>query len=123
MSVGMAQSLALFPGTSCSAATIMGGLCAAIDRAAATEFSFLLSFPVMLAATVFDLLKHRKDLDSGMAAILAVGFVVSFIVALVVVKWLIQYVQRHNFTVFAVYRILFGGALLALVLTHHFPAV
>ena len=122
LAVGLAQILALFPGTSRSAATIMGGLCAGIDRPAATEFSFLLSFPVMLVASAFVLIKDRKILDQGMAAILALGFVVSFVVALIVVKWLIRYVQRHNFTLFAVYRILFGGALLALVLTHHLPA-
>ena len=76
----------------------------------------------MLVASAFVLIKDRKILDQSMTAILALGFVVSFVVALIVVKWLIRYVQRHNFTLFAVYRILFGGALLVLVLTHHLPA-
>lgn len=120
--VGLAQMLSLVPGTSRSAATIMGGLCAGIDRPAATEFSFLLSFPVMLAASGFDLYKHRSVLDRGMTLSLLVGFAVSFIVAAAVVRWLIRYVQRHNFTYFAVYRIVFGLALLGMVLTHHLPA-
>lgn len=120
--VGLAQILSLIPGTSRSAATIMGGLCAGIDRPAATEFSFLLSFPVMVAACGFDLLKHRKVLDGSMTLTLLVGFVVSFIVAAAVVRWLIRYVQRHNFTYFAVYRIAFGLALLAMVLSHRLPA-
>lgn len=120
--VGLAQMLSLIPGTSRSAATIMGGLCAGLERPTATEFSFLLSFPVMVAASGFDLLKHRDVLDKGMIGLLLVGFVVSFIVALAVVRWLIRYVQRHDFTWFAAYRIVFGMALLALVLTHHMPA-
>lgn len=119
--VGLAQMLSLIPGTSRSAATIMGGLCAGIDRPAATEFSFLLSFPVMLAASVFALLKHRGVLDRGMTLTLLIGFVVSFVVAAAVVRWLIRYVQRHDFTWFAVYRIGFGLALLGLVLTHRLP--
>lgn len=120
--VGLAQMFSLVPGTSRSAATIMGGLCAGIDRPAATEFSFLLSFPVMIAASGFDLFKHRTVLDRSMALTLLVGFVVSFLVAAAVVRWLIRYVQRHNFTYFAVYRIVFGLTLLAMVLTHRLPA-
>jgi undecaprenyl-diphosphatase len=122
LAVGLTQMLALIPGTSRSAATIMGGLCAGMDRPTATEFSFLLSFPVMLAASGYDLFKSRHLLDGSMVMTLVVGFVVSFLVAAAVVKWLIRYVQRHKFTPFAVYRIVFGGALLALVLTHHIPA-
>ena len=114
--VGCAQVLSLFPGTSRSAATIMGGLFAGIERPTATEFSFLLSFPTMMAATIFKLWQSRHVLhDADIRGALAVGFVVSFVVALAVVKWLIRYVQTHNFTVFAVYRILFGGLILYLV--------
>ncbi len=115
-SVGCAQVFSLFPGTSRSAATIMGGLLAGIERPTATEFSFLLSFPTMLAATIYSLWKSRHVLhEPDVRGALALGFVVSFVVALVVVKWLIRYVQTHNFTLFAVYRILFGGAILWLV--------
>ena len=120
--VGFAQILSLFPGTSRSAATIMGGLCVGIERPTATEFSFLLSFPVMMAASGFDLFKHRHVLDKSMLCALGLGFIVSFIVALVVVKWLIRYVQRHDFTYFAVYRIVFGLILIGLVYTNHMPA-
>ena len=115
-SVGCAQVLSLFPGTSRSAATIMGGLLSGIERPTATEFSFLLSFPTMMAATIFKLWQSRHVLhEADVRGALAVGFVVSFIVALAVVKWLIRYVQTHNFTLFAVYRILFGGLILWLV--------
>ncbi len=113
--VGCAQVLSLFPGTSRSAATIMGGLCAGITRPAATEFSFLLSFPTMMAATFYSLWKSRHALDSEFLLALFAGFVVAFVVAFLVVKWLIRFVQTHNFTVFAIYRILFGALILYLV--------
>lgn len=113
--VGCAQVLSLFPGTSRSAATIMGGLCAGITRPAATEFSFLLSFPTMMAATFYSLWKSRHALDSDFVLALFVGFLVAFVVAFLVVKWLIRFVQTHNFTVFAIYRILFGALILYLV--------
>ena len=124
LAVGIAQVFALFPGTSRSAATIMGGLLAGVRRPAATEFSFLLSFPTMLAATVYSLWKSRHVLhEPDIRGALAVGFVVSFVVALLVVRWLIRYVQTHDFTPFAVYRIIFGGALLALIYSGHLPKV
>ena len=114
--VGCAQVLALFPGTSRSAATIMGGLLCGIDRPTATEFSFLLSFPTMLAATIFKLWQSRHVLrEANMTGALAVGFVIAFIVALLVVQWLIRYVQTHDFTWFAVYRLAFGALILYLV--------
>ena len=114
--VGCAQVLSLFPGTSRSAATIMGGLIAGIRRPAATEFSFLLSFPTMMAATIYKLWQSRHVLhEPDIRGALAVGFVVAFVVALAVVKWLIRYVQTHDFTLFAVYRLLFGAVILYLV--------
>jgi undecaprenyl-diphosphatase len=115
--VGCAQVLALFPGTSRSAATIMGGLCFGITRPAATEFSCLLSFPTMMAATFYSLWKSRHALDSSFVLALSVGFLIAFIVAFAVVKWLIRYVQSHDFTLFAIYRILFGAFILYLVYT------
>jgi undecaprenyl-diphosphatase len=110
--VGIAQVASLFPGVSRSGATIMGGLCAGLDRPTATEFSFLLSLPIMLAASAYVLLKNYDLLDTGLLAVLSGGFVTAFVAAWVVVKWLIQYVQRHDFTLFALYRILFGMILL-----------
>ena len=115
LAVGCAQVLSLFPGTSRSAATIMGGLCAGITRPAATEFSFLLSFPIMVAASSYSLWKSRHALDGDFLVTLAAGFLVAFLVAYAVVKWLIGFVQTHDFTSFAIYRILFGGLILYLV--------
>lgn len=111
--VGVAQVLSLIPGVSRSGATIMGGLCAGLDRPTATEFSFLLAFPTMLAAVGFDLLKHWRLLDASFAGIFLVGLVTAFAAAQLVMRWLIHYVQRHTFNAFAVYRILAGAVILA----------
>jgi undecaprenyl-diphosphatase len=113
LAVGAAQVLSLIPGVSRSGATIMGGLCAGLDRATATEFSFLLAFPTMLAAVGFDLLKHWRLLDASFAGIFIIGFATAFASALLVMRWLIHYVQKHDFNAFAVYRVLLGGAILA----------
>jgi undecaprenyl-diphosphatase len=112
--IGLAQVLSLIPGTSRSAATIMGGMLHGVKRASATEFSFLLAFPTMLAASVYELVKYHKLLTSDMLGMISIGFITSFVVALVVVAWFIRYVQRHPFTGFGVYRILFGALVLAL---------
>lgn len=113
--IGLAQTLALFPGVSRSGATIMGALCAGLDRRTATEFSFLLAVPTMLAATGFDLLKSWRILDASFLGVFIVGFSVAFLSALVVAIWLLRYVQRHNFNVFAAYRIVLGLAVLLFV--------
>jgi undecaprenyl-diphosphatase len=117
--VGLAQILAaVFPGASRSAATIFAAMLAGLTaRAAATEFAFLVGIPTMFAATGYELLKVAK---SGATAnedwnALAIGFVVSAIVAFIAVKWLLRYIQTHEFTVFAWYRIALGAALLLLV--------
>ena len=114
--VGIAQMVAgVFPGTSRSGATIFTAMLAGTsNRAAATEFAFLVGIPTMYAATGYELLKALKG---GGAAhedwtALAVGFVVSAIVAFVAVKWLLGYIRSHRFTAFAIYRIALGGALL-----------
>ncbi|MDP4237249.1 MAG: undecaprenyl-diphosphate phosphatase, partial [Bacteroidota bacterium] len=103
--VGFSQVVSLIPGVSRSGATIIGGMSGGMTRTAATEFSFLLSFPIMIAATIYDLFKHRDILSSDMMSILAIGFLVAFISALVVVRWLIKYVRSHSFTGFGIYRI------------------
>lgn len=117
--VGVAQMVAgIFPGTSRSAATIFAALLfGTSNRAAATEFAFLVGIPTMYAATGYELLKVLK---SGGAAhedwsALALGFVVSAVVAFAAVKWLLGYIRSHTFTPFAIYRIAFGVALLLLV--------
>jgi undecaprenyl-diphosphatase len=113
LGVGLAQVLSLFPGVSRSGATIMGGYCLGLSRRAATEFSFFLAVPVMFAATLFDLIGSRDVLTASDAPLFAVGFVVSFISALIVVKAFLGYVSRKSFAAFAWYRIAFGSFLLA----------
>jgi undecaprenyl-diphosphatase len=110
--IGLAQVLSLVPGTSRSGATIMGGYALGLSRVAATEFSFFLAVPVMLAATMYDLLKSWSTLTLTDAPMFGVGFLVSFLSALVVVKALLRYVSGHTFRVFAWYRIALGAVLL-----------
>ena len=120
--IGLCQTLsAVFPGTSRSMSTIAAGQVAGLDRPTALEFSFLLSIPTMIAATLWDLLKELHP-SHGAAAhvvmttenwiVLIIGFVVSFIVALGVVEWFLYWVRKHGFTMFAIYRIILGTALL-----------
>ena len=106
--VGLFQCIAMIPGVSRSAATIMGALLVGVNRPAAAEFSFLLAIPTMFGATLFDLYKNRDALTTDGIAVIAVGFVVSFVVALVVVKWMLRYISAHSFGAFAVYRIILG---------------
>lgn len=110
--IGLAQILSLVPGTSRSGATILGGYALGLSRVAATEFSFFLAIPVMLAATLYDLLKSWSSLAPADAPMFAVGSIVSFVSAVVVVRAFLAYVSGHSFRVFAWYRILFGALLL-----------
>jgi undecaprenyl-diphosphatase len=126
--IGLCQTLsAIFPGTSRSMSTIAAGQIAGLDRPTALEFSFLLSIPTMFAATVWDLAKELHPSKAAEAAgtavahvtmsgerwvVLLIGLFVSFIVALGVVEWFLHWVRKHGFTIFAIYRILLGGALL-----------
>jgi undecaprenyl-diphosphatase len=111
--IGVAQMFSLFPGVSRSGATIMGGLCAGLDRRTSTEFSFLLAFPVMIAATGFDLLKNLRLLDGSFLGVFAAGFFAAFLSAWLVVRWFVHYVRRHSFEAFAVYRVILGAGVLA----------
>jgi undecaprenyl-diphosphatase len=113
LGIGLAQVLSLVPGTSRSGATIMGGYALGLSRVAATEFSFFLAIPVMLAATSYDLLKSWSSLAPSDAPMFAVGFLVSFVSAAVVVRAFLTYVSAHSFAVFAWYRIVLGAVLLA----------
>jgi undecaprenyl-diphosphatase len=112
LGIGIAQVLSLVPGTSRSGATIMGGYALGLSRMAATEFSFFLAIPVMLAATLYDLQKSWSSLGPQDVPMFVVGFVVSFISAVVVVRGFLRYVSSHSFRVFAWYRIALGAALL-----------
>jgi undecaprenyl-diphosphatase len=113
LKVGIAQAFALIPGTSRSGATIIGGLIFGLSRQAATEFSFFLAIPIMFAATGYQLLKYRGLFTGEDLMPFAIGFVTSFVFALVAVKALIRYVAHHDFNAFAWYRIALGIAVLA----------
>jgi undecaprenyl-diphosphatase len=103
--VGLFQSLAVIPGVSRSASSIIGGMLLGLSRNKATEFSFLLAVPTMLAATALDLKETSFSFNSGQLIVLAVGFFISFAVALIAVKWLLTYVRTNDFIPFGVYRI------------------
>lgn len=111
ISIGLFQSLAVVPGVSRSAATIIGGMFSGISRETIVVFSFLLAVPTMLAATGYDLLKSFPSFGAADIAPLAVGFSVSFIVALLAVRWFTSFVSKHTFKPFAWYRIVLGLAL------------
>jgi undecaprenyl-diphosphatase len=104
--MGLFQSLAIIPGVSRSAATIIGGLTLGYSRTAIVEFSFLLAIPTLIAATGFDLIKEDFAFTSHEWLLIFIGFVVSFVIAIVSIRWLLHYVRNHSFTVFGVYRIL-----------------
>lgn len=108
LKVGVAQCFALIPGTSRSGATIIGGMLFGLSRRAATEFSFFLAVPTLVAAGGYDLFKNRALLSAHDAPIFGVGLVVAFVSAFVVIRWLIRYVATHDFKPFAWYRIAFG---------------
>ena len=108
LKVGFAQCFALIPGTSRSGATIIGGMLFGLSRHAATEFSFFLAVPTLIAAGAYDSLKHRHLFSINDLGMWAVGLVVSFISAFLVIRWLIRYVATHDFRWFAWYRIAFG---------------
>jgi undecaprenyl-diphosphatase len=108
LKVGFAQCLALFPGVSRSGATIMGGLLFGLSRKTATEFSFFLAVPIMVAATALDVVKSGSLLSKDDVGIFAVGFITAFITALIAIRVLIRYVAQHDFKAFAWYRIAFG---------------
>lgn len=103
--LGVFQAIAIIPGVSRSAATIIGGLSLRVKREEIVEFSFLLAVPTMAAATAYDLLQSAPSFSSSDFSVLAVGFIVSFIVAWFSIKWLIGYVQKHDFKIFGWYRI------------------
>jgi undecaprenyl-diphosphatase len=112
LGIGLAQCLALWPGFSRSAATILGGLTAGLDRRTATKFSFFLAIPTMFGATTYKLFKDHRWLEPGDAVWLALAFVVSFLVAWASIRWLLRYVATHSFAVFAWYRLAVGLILL-----------
>ena len=113
LKIGCAQALALIPGTSRSGATIIGGMLFGLSRKAATEFSFFLAIPTLLAATVYSLYKARALLSVADVPLFSVGTVAAFVSAFFCVRWLLRYISSHDFTIFAWYRIAFGLVILA----------
>lgn len=118
LGIGCAQVLALIPGTSRSAATILGGYILGLSRPAATEFSFLLAIPTLLGAAGYDLVRSRHLFTAADVPMFLVGTAVSFVSALFVIRGFLRYVQHHSFNAFAWYRIVFGLLILALAASH-----
>lgn len=113
--IGLFQCIALIPGVSRSAATIIGGLIQKLDRKTATEFSFFLAVPTMFAATFYKLLKTYNTIDSAQVNLLALGNVVAFIVAMLAIKFFIHFITRYGFKIFGYYRIAIGIIILLLL--------
>jgi undecaprenyl-diphosphatase len=106
--IGVFQCLALVPGVSRSGATIVGAMLMGVEKRAAAEFSFFLAIPTMVGAFAYDFYKNRGEMTTDHLGIIAIGFVVSFVVAIVVVKTFLSYVTRHGFTLFAWWRVIVG---------------
>ena len=115
LKIGFIQCLAMVPGTSRSGATIVGALLLGVSKRGAAEFSFFLSMPTMAAAFTYDLWKNRAVLDQGALSEIAVGFVLAFISAVLVVKWLLGYVSRHGYALFGWWRIIIGSVAFTLL--------
>jgi len=124
LKVGIAQTFALIPGTSRSGATIIGGMLFGLSRRVATEFSFFLAVPTLVAAGAYSLFKHRALLSADDIGFFAVGSITAFVSAFICVRWLLRYIATHDFTLFAWYRIVFGLVILATVYTGalHWPS-
>lgn len=108
LGIGFAQCLALWPGFSRSASTILGGLGAGLERRTATEFSFFLAIPTMFGATIYSFAKRYEVLEAGDLGWLTISFLVSFLVAWASIRWLLRWVGNHTFLPFAYYRLLVG---------------
>src|SRR6266850_1014623 len=106
--IGVAQCLAMIPGVSRSGASIVAAMLLGADKRAAAEFSFFLAIPTMIGAFAYDLYKNRADMTADHAGIIAIGFAVSFVTAIIVVKTFLTYVTRHGFTLFAWWRVIVG---------------
>lgn len=114
--IGLFQALSVIPGVSRAAATILGGLWLGVPRKTIVEFSFLLALPTMAGATGLDLIKNATSFSSDQFGVLVVGFVVSFVTAVLAIKFLLSFIQKHTFVPFGVYRIILGATFFALFL-------
>jgi undecaprenyl-diphosphatase len=117
--IGIAQCVAMIPGVSRSGASIVAAMLLGSDKRSAAEFSFFLAIPTMIGAFAYDFYKNRAEMTTDNLLIVAIGFVVSFITAVIVVKTFLTYVTRHGFTLFAWWRVIVGTlGLIALALGH-----
>jgi undecaprenyl-diphosphatase len=112
LAIGFCQCLAMVPGVSRSGATIVGALLMGVEKRAAAEFSFLLSLPTVGAAVAFDLFQSRSILDFSAVWDIAVGFAAAFVTAILVVRWVLNYISRHGYALFGWWRIIVGSAAL-----------
>lgn len=112
IAIGICQSFAMIPGVSRSATTIVGGMMLGISRRAIVEFSFILAIPTMTAATALDLKSSIGSFSSSDLLALGIGFVLSFVTAMVAIRWLLKFVTHHTFIPFGIYRIVVGGLIL-----------
>ena len=112
LGIGLIQCLSMIPGVSRSGATILGGLSLGVERRTAAEFSFFLAVPTMVGASTIELSRHHDNLGATSLSDIAIGFVVSFVVAILVIRWFIGIVSRRGFAPFGWYRIVVGGAAL-----------
>ena len=108
MLIGLVQALAMIPGVSRSAATLFGGLAVGLSRSATLEFSFLLAIPTMLAATGYDLFKSGSAFSLDQVEVIIFGIVLSFVVSMISIRWLLNFVRQHTFVGFGIYRIVLG---------------
>ena len=115
--IGIWQCIAMIPGVSRSAASIVGGMQQKLSRSLAAEFSFFLAVPTMIAATGYKLLKDYKNIHVEQIKLLAIGNIVEFVVAVLAIKFFIGFLQKHGFRLFGIYRIVAGIILLTLILT------
>lgn len=113
--IGLFQSIAIIPGVSRAAATIIGGLTLGLSRRTIVEFSFLLAVPTMLAATAFDIFKTHTAISGHDAALIGIGGLTSFLVAIVAVRWFLSFIRSHSFTSFGIYRVIVGIVCLLLL--------
>jgi undecaprenyl-diphosphatase len=118
LAIGFIQCLAMIPGVSRSGSTIAGALLLGADKRSAAEFSFFLAMPTMAGAFAYDLYKNRNNLSTDDLAITAIGFVAAFIMAVIVVRWVLDYVNRHGFTLFAWWRLIVGAVGIAGLLVY-----
>ncbi len=109
LGIGLIQCLAMIPGTSRSGSTIVGGLLLGADKRSAAEFSFFLAMPTMAGAFAYDLFKNRGILSASDLPVIAVGFIAAFVMAVIVVRYLLDYVSRHGYAMFGWWRLIVGG--------------